>query len=79
MTLSPSGFILYLGLNKRVPLLRHHTLFFDPHWDNHFDSIFKHKNLCDTPSYYVSCVSKTDESVAPDGGEAVFIFVPTAT
>ena len=65
MTLSPSGFILYLGINKKIPALQHHTLFFDPDWDNHFNSIYKDKTLCETPSYYVSCVSHTDTSVAP--------------
>jgi phytoene desaturase len=78
MTLSPSGFILYLGFNKKISLLQHHTLFFDSDWDRHFDSIYKDKNLCETPSYYVSCVSKTDETVAPEWCEAVFVFVPTA-
>ena len=79
MTLSPSGFILYLGIRKKIPALQHHTLFFDHDWDNHFDSIYKTKELCDAPSYYVSCVSKTDATVAPPWCEAVFIFVPTAT
>ncbi len=78
MTLSPSGFILYLGIHKKIPALEHHTLFFDPDWDNHFNSIYKDKTLCETPSYYVSCVSKTDPTVAPTWCEAVFIFVPTA-
>lgn len=79
MTLSPSWFLLYLWINKKIPQLQHHTLFFDPQWDNHFDSIFKEKSLCETPSYYVSCVSKTDSSVAPAWHEALFVFVPTAT
>lgn len=78
MTLSPSWFILYLWITKKISQLQHHTLFFDADWDNHFDSIYNKPMLCRTPSYYVSCVSKTDPSIAPDDCEAVFVFVPTA-
>jgi phytoene desaturase len=79
MVLSPSGFIIYLWINKKLAGLRHHTLVFDPDWDQHFDSIFIDKKLSERPSYYVSCVSKSDPSVAPDGYEWLFVFVPTAT
>lgn len=79
MTLSPSWFILYLGIEKKISWLLHHTLFFDSDWDTHFDSIFQDAKLCNTPSYYISCVSKTDTDVAPDGCESVFVFVPIAS
>ncbi len=38
--LAPSAFLLYLGLNRAVARLLHHTLSFQHDWVKHFDSIF---------------------------------------
>ncbi|MEM0438088.1 MAG: phytoene desaturase family protein [Candidatus Micrarchaeia archaeon] len=77
-TLGPSGFIVFLGIRKRLPSLAHHSLFFADDWNAHFDDIFRHKRWPKNPSYYVKCTSKDDPSVAPKGCENVFIFVPVA-
>jgi phytoene desaturase len=77
-TVAPSGFIMFLGLNKKIKNLEHHTLFFDNDWQEHFDGIFEHPEWPEKPSYYVCAPSKTDPSVAPEGKEAVFILVPVA-
>lgn len=77
-TIAPSGFILYLGLNKKIANLRHHSLVLDHDWVRHFDAIFERPNWPDEPSYYVCCPSKTDPSVAPEGKENLFILVPVA-
>jgi 1-hydroxy-2-isopentenylcarotenoid 3,4-desaturase len=76
--LAPSAFILYLGVGKKLPGLRHHNLFFDSDWQRHFNSIFRSPKWPDNPSYYVNCPSKTDDSVAPEGCENLFILVPVA-
>lgn len=75
---APSAFLIYLGLCKKIEGLRHHNLFFDSNWDNHFNSIFQLHTWPENPSYYVNCPSKTDDSVAPEGSENLFILVPVA-
>ena len=74
-TISPSAFVIYLGLNKKISNLQHHNLFLAENWDDHFDSLFTNKRLPENPSYYISCPSKTDPNVAPPGCENIFITV----
>ena len=80
-TIAPSGFVLYLGLRKKLKNLHHHNLFLYHDWMNHFDSIFKNKNTPtwpSDPSYYVCVPSKSFSIVAPTTYENVFILVPIA-
>jgi phytoene desaturase len=74
--MAPSGFILYLGINKRLEWLLHHTLVFSNEWKKNFDQIFEDKMPPDDPSFYVCVPSKTDPSVAPEWYENLFILVP---
>lgn len=74
--MAPSGFMLYLWVNKPLPELRHHTLVFCRDWDENFDQIFTEKLPPDDPSFYVCVPSKTDPTVAPAGHENLFILVP---
>ncbi len=76
--LSPSAFILYAGLDRRIDGLLHHNLFFEQDWGTHFDAVFRRPVWPDRYSYYVSCPSKTDPSVAPEGQENLFFLVPVA-
>lgn len=75
-TIAPSAFLLYLGVKGKVKNLEHHNLFFANNWEDHFDQIFKHPAWPEKPSYYISCPSKTDSSVAPEGCENIFFLVP---
>jgi phytoene desaturase len=75
---APSGFIIYLGVRKRLPKLKHHSLFFANDWQEHFDQIFNHPAWPERPSYYVCAPSKTDPNVAPRGCENLFVLVPVA-
>ncbi len=77
-TLSPSGLMIYLGINKKVPGLLHHSMFFDADWHGHFDQVFNKKTWVTRPLFYVSTPSKTDSTVAPEGKENIFILVPVA-
>ena len=74
-TLAPSAFVVYLGLNKKIEELQHHNLFLADNWNDHFHSLFTNKQLPENPSYYISCPSRTDSSVAPAGYENIFITV----
>ncbi|MFN2250395.1 MAG: phytoene desaturase family protein [Anaerolineae bacterium] len=75
---APSAFIMYIGLNRKLPELAHHTLFLQHDWMNHFNTIFKRPAWPERPSYYVCAPSKTDDTVAPDGMENLFVLVPVA-
>lgn len=77
--LAPSSLIFYLGLNKKVKGLLHHTLFFDQDFDVHSREIYEKPQWPSSPQFYVSCPSKTDATVAPDGHENIFILIPVAT
>lgn len=77
--IAPSSLLIYLGLKGRINGLKHHNLFLAKNWNEHFDSIFKnHNSWPDNPSYYVGCPSKTDDTVAPNGCENIFVLVPVA-
>ena len=75
---APSAFILYLGLDRPVPGLAHHTLFLQHDWMRHFNTIFKRPAWPDRPSYYVCAPTRTDPVMAPSGGDNLFVLVPVA-
>jgi len=78
-TFAPSCLIYYLGINERIPNLRHHTLFFENDLDEHVASIYNTKKWPEKPLFYACCPSKTDPSVAPEGHENLFLLLPLAT
>lgn len=77
-TLAPSSLIFYLGVNKKIPNLLHHTLFFDEEFALHSKEIYQTPAWPTSPLFYVSCPSKTDKSVAPEGHENLMILIPVA-
>lgn len=76
--LSPSGFILYLGIDGKVDSLTHHNLVFAKDWQKNFAEVFDQPQLPGDPSFYVCSPSKTDDTVAPSGKENIFVLVPIA-
>lgn len=78
-TVAPSGFIMFLGLDKKIKGLTHHNLFLAHDWMKHFNEIFSDPKWPDKPSYYVCAPSFTDPSVAPKGKENLFVLVPVAS
>lgn len=77
-TLSPSSLLFYIGLDKKIEGIKHHNLFFDADFEQHAHEIYTHPAWPSKPLFYVSCTSKTDPSVAPDGKENIFILIPLA-
>lgn len=77
-TIAPSAFIMYLGIKGQMQSLAHHTLFLDDDWMTFFNSLFNGSEWPENPSYYVSCTSKTDPSVAPKGHDNLFVTVQVA-
>jgi phytoene desaturase len=78
-TMAPSCLLYYVGLNKRVPGITHHSLFFDVDFDLHGKEIYDHPQWPTQPLFYVSAPSVTDNSVAPQGCENLFFLIPVAT
>ena len=76
--MAPSSLLFYLGVNKRVDNLLHHNLFFDEDFQQHAVEIYKEPQWPSKPLFYVCCPSKTDDSVAPEGMENIFLLVPLA-
>jgi phytoene desaturase len=76
--MAPSSLIFYLGVNKKIEGLLHHTLFFDQDFKQHAREIYDSPQWPSAPQFYISCPSKTDDTVAPDGFENIFILIPVA-
>lgn len=76
--LAPSALLYYVGVNKKLPKLEHHNLFFDTDFEKHANEIYKNPKWPEAPAIYVSAASKTDPSVAPEGHENLVILIPVA-
>ncbi len=76
--MSPSSLLFYLGINERIPNLKHHNLFFDEDFKLHAREIYTTPKWPSKPLFYACVPSKTDKSVAPEGHENVFLLVPLA-
>jgi len=76
--MAPSCLIFYVGVNKKIPNILHHSLFFDSSFDVHGNEIYTTKEWPSDPLFYVSATSVTDATVAPYGYENLFILIPVA-
>ena len=77
-TMAPSSLLFYLGVNRRIDKLTHHNLFFDEDFNLHAQEIYEDPKWPSKPLFYASAPSKTDNSVAPEGCENLFILIPIA-
>ena len=75
---APSSLLFYIGLDKKIKNVSHHTLFFDVDFDEHADSIYNNPSWPKDPLFYVNFPSISDSSMAPKGKEACFILIPIA-
>jgi phytoene desaturase len=76
--MAPSALLIYIGVNKKVEGLLHHTLFFHNNWENHMHALYEAPEWPEKPLCYVSCPSKTDRNMAPREGDAITILIPIA-
>lgn len=76
--LAPSSLLFYLGVDKELPNLKHHTLFFDEDFKKHASEIYDVPQWPSKPLLYVSATSKTDDSVSPKGMENLVVLIPVA-
>ena len=77
-TFAPSSLLFYVGFNKKLKNVEHHTLFFDTDFDVHAKDIYDDPRWPDEPLFYASFPSITDASFAPDGKEAATFLIPLA-
>ena len=73
---SMSAFLLYLGVNKKYPQLKHHTLILSERYKGLIDDIFDNKILPDDFSMYLHIPSQTDPTMAPEGCESLYVLIP---
>ncbi|MEW5675170.1 phytoene desaturase family protein [Flavobacterium enshiense] len=77
-TFAPSSLLFYVGFNKKLENVEHHTLFFDVDFDVHASAIYDQPKWPEEPLFYASFPSKTDSNVAPQGCEAGIFLIPLA-
>ena len=76
--MAPSSLLYYIGLNKKIDNILHHSLFFDVDFGLHGNEIYKDPKWPTEPLFYVSATSVSDNTVAPEGGENLFFLIPVA-
>lgn len=75
---APSCLIFYLGVRKKIEKIHHHTLFFEEDLFQHSMEIYKNPKWPTKPLFYACCPSVTDDTVAPEGHENLFLLMPIA-
>jgi len=75
---APSSLLFYVGFDKKINNVEHHTLFFDVPFDKHAEAIYDDPKWPEEPLFYASFPSKTDEQLAPHGCETAIFLVPLA-
>ena len=76
--MAPSSLLFYVGLDRKIPDLHHHTLFFDADFNQHAHEIYTEPAWPKDPLFYTCAPSVTDLSVAPAGQENLFFLLPLA-
>ena len=77
-TFAPSSLLFYVGLDKEIKNVEHHSLFFDVDFDVHASDIYDNPKWPENPLFYASFPSKTDDNAAPEGKEAAIFLIPLA-
>ena len=70
---SLSGFVLLLGLKRKLDRLAHHTVYFSSDYRAEFSHLFDERRFPDDPTVYVSAPSRNDPQLAPANGETLFV------
>lgn len=77
-TFAPSSLLFYVGFDKKLKNVEHHTLFFDSDFDEHARTIYDDPSWPEDPLFYASFPSMTDKEFAPEGKEAGVFLIPLA-
>jgi phytoene desaturase len=76
--MAPGSLLYYIGVNRRVPSVLHHSLFFDVPFEAHAREIYVTEQWPKEPLFYLSASSHTDPNAAPEGCENLFFLIPVA-
>ncbi|MEP6514521.1 MAG: phytoene desaturase family protein, partial [Parafilimonas sp.] len=76
--MAPSCILYFVGLNKKLENIIHHSLFFDTSFEKHANEIYETMQWPSDPLFYVSAASVTDKTLAPPGCENLFFLIPVA-
>lgn len=75
---APSSLLFYVGFDKKIDNVHHHTLFFDVPFEAHAKDIYDTPAWPKEPLFYASFPSVTDVSAAPENKEAGIFLIPLA-
>jgi phytoene desaturase len=75
---APSSLLFYVGFDKKLKNVNHHTLFFDVDFNIHAKDIYDNPKWPENPLFYASFPSITDFNMAPEGKEAATFLIPLA-
>lgn len=70
---SMAGFVMLLGVNRKMPEVHHHTVYFSKDYRTEFQQLFDERRFPEDPTVYVNVPSRTDPDCAPPGGETLFV------
>ena len=77
-TFAPSTLLFYVGFDRKLDGILHHSLFFDTSFETHAEAIYDTLEWPENPLFYCSFPSRTDDTVAPEGKEAAVFLIPIA-
>ncbi len=76
MKIACSGYLLYLGLDRAYPDMRHQALYFSEDYRANLDAIFRTGQLPAEPSFHLNNPTVTDPSLAPPGHSVLYLLAP---
>jgi phytoene desaturase len=71
-----SCFLLYLGVRRQYPQLRHHTLLVGRDYQGFIHDVTVTRRLPGSVSLYLHAPSRTEPAMAPPGGESLSVLLP---
>ncbi|AIE86942.1 phytoene desaturase family protein [Fimbriimonas ginsengisoli] len=72
---SLSYFTVHLGVRRRLPGLRHHTLLIPSDFERGFETLYRHRQFPEPPIVYLNDTTSTDASTAHPGCTNLFAVV----
>ena len=76
--MAPGSLLYYIGINKKLDHVLHHSLFFDTPFDQHAREIYVTEQWPADPLFYLSVSSLTEPDAAPEGCENLVFLIPVA-
>ena len=78
-TFAPSALLFYVGFDKKLKNVSHHSLFFDTNFDEHAKAIYDTKKWPKNPLFYASFPSITDPTCSPKNKDSGIFLIPISS